>query len=175
MFPHLSSSSFDTVPFPAAGLSVKMQAHVAHEGDYRLVATMPKADHEIGLIEEAIPCSLAINILQTGQRYVLTSMTRYGEYGFGNIQYYKAGGWHLKRGDYDMEIQGLGRCEAAVSRGAALSIEAESTHATERFLAAVLGYWSGITLLGAGLLGLVWSEFGRANKALHATAAPPGS
>jgi hypothetical protein len=56
-----NDSSFETVPFPTAGLTVKMTANVITEGDYFLQASMPKAGQEIGLAEETVPCSLTVS------------------------------------------------------------------------------------------------------------------
>src|SRR5262245_51260432 len=73
-------ASFDTLPFPAAGLTVRMSAHVAQEGSYGLVVGMPKADREAALIEESVPCSLVVTLLRSGQPSItnqVTSLSRY--------------------------------------------------------------------------------------------------
>ena len=174
--PH--DQSYDTVPFPTAGLTVKMIADVAHDGDYYLVATMPKVGDELALSEESVPCALAVTLARSGYSPTtnhVSSLSRYGEFGFGRIQYYKSSDWHLGRGQYDITILDPQDCPAAKARGATLSIEQDAPHVTERFLADVLEYWSGVVLLCVGLLGLVLCEFRRANKALHATVAAPGS
>jgi hypothetical protein len=153
---------FDTVPFPAAGLTVKMTANVAKEGDYFLEASMPKADQDIGLSEETVPCFLTVTLTRDGAPSItnqVTSLSRYAEYGFAGIQYYKGGGWHLGRGEYAVQISSHQDCKAVVSRGATLTIEQEVTHMTERFLVGVLYYWSGVFALCAGVLGVILCEF----------------
>jgi hypothetical protein len=168
--------SFDTVPFPAAGLSVKILADIAHDGDYHLVAAIPKVGEQLALSEESVPCALAVTLTRQGHPPTtnqITSISRYAEVGFGRIQYYKSTDWHLARGEHEISIAAVKDCPAATSRGATVSIEQSASHVTERFLAGVLRYWSGVVLLCVGLLGLIFCEFGRANKSLHATAAAP--
>lgn len=155
-------SRFDTLPFPGAGLTVKMLAEVRKEGDYKIQASLSKADQAIGLSPENIPCSLTVTIARDGKPPVkseITSLHRYGEHGFARIQYYGGGGWHLSPGDYTIEISSREDCRAAMSRGATLSLEQQTTHATERFQVSVLEYWSGLVLLCAGLLGIIFFEF----------------
>ncbi len=158
-------SSFGTMPFPTAGLKVKMLAKINTEGDYRLIASMPKADQDIGLTEESIPCSLVVSFSRSDRPSItneVTSLTRYAEYGFAGIQYYKGGGWRLSPGEYVIEIGSRQDCRAALARGATLSLEQEVMHITERFLAGVVVYWSGVIALCAGVLGLILCEFKRA-------------
>jgi len=158
-------SSFETVPFPTAGLKVKMLAKINTEGDYRLIASMPKADQDIGLTEESVPCSLLVSFSRSDRPSItneVTSLSHYAEFGFGRIQYYKGGGWRLDPGEYVVEISSRQDCRAAIARGATLSLEQEVTHITERFLAGVAVYWSGVIALCAGVLGLILCEFKRA-------------
>jgi hypothetical protein len=160
-------SSFETLPFPTVGLTVKMIANVSTEGDYFLEASMPKADQDIGLAEETVPCSLTVSFTREGKPAItneVTSLTRSSEFGFALIQYYKGGGWHLSPGEYVVQISSRENCKAAVSRGATLSLEQEVTHITERYLASILGYWSGVLFLCAGLLGVILCEFKKASN-----------
>jgi hypothetical protein len=174
-----NDSPFETVPFPTAGLTVKMTANVITEGDYFLEVTMPKADQEIALAEETVPCSLTVSMKGDDKPLVtsdVTSLSRWSEFGFAGIQYYKGGNWHLSRGKYVVQISSRASCKAAVSRGATLSLGQEVTHVTERFLGGVLRYWSGVFALCAGLLGVILCEFLRRPKTpLQPTGAPPGS
>jgi hypothetical protein len=136
--------SFDVVPFPATGLTVKMTAEIAHDGDYHLVSAMPVVGQQVALSEETVPCELAVTLVRTGQPPItneITSISRYAEFGFGRIQYYKSANWHLRRGEYEISIAGVKDCPAAVSRGATVSIEESASHITERFLTGVLRYW----------------------------------
>jgi hypothetical protein len=160
-------SSFATIPFPAAGLSAKITAHIAHDANYHLVAAMPKANDELGLSEESVPCSLEIVFTRSGYPPItnrIAAISRYAEFGFARIQYYKSGPWPVRRGEYEIEINNLRDCPAAIARGATLTIEEERTQVTEAFLARMLRRWSGAVLFCAGLLGLVWSEFRRNKK-----------
>ncbi|HXI52320.1 MAG TPA: hypothetical protein VNH84_12465 [Candidatus Saccharimonadales bacterium] len=117
---------FDTLPFPAAGLTVKMTADIAHDGDYHLVAAMPEVGQQLALSEESVPCTLAVTLARSGHPPItnqITSISRYAEFGFGRIQYYKSADWHLGRGEYEISIAGVEDCPAAISRGATVSIE----------------------------------------------------
>jgi hypothetical protein len=139
-----------------------MTANVITGGDYFLQASMPKADQDIGLTEETIPCFLAVTLTRNGAPSItseVTSLSRYAEYGFAGIQYYKGGSWHLGRGEYVVKISSRQDCKAAVSRGATLTMKQEVTHMTERFLAGILYYWSGILALCAGVFGVILCEF----------------
>jgi hypothetical protein len=158
-------SSFDTVPFPAVGLTVKMLAKINTEGDYHLIASMPKADQAVGLAEESVPCSLAVSFSRSDKPSItneVTSLSRYAEFGFGRIQFYKGGEWHLNPGEYAVEISSREECRAALARGATLSLEQKVTHITERFLTGLLVYWSGVIALCGGVLGVILCEFKQA-------------
>jgi hypothetical protein len=158
-------SGFDTLPFPGVGLTVKMLAKVKTAGDYRINVSMPKADQALALAPETISCSLAVSIKEDGRPPInseITSLSRYGEYGFARIQYYSGGRLHLTPGEYVVEISSRDDCRAAMSRGATLSLEQEMIHPTERFIGSVLAYWGGVLLLGAGLLGIILYEFKKA-------------
>ena len=162
MLPVRFDQSFDKVPFPASGLTVKMIADIGHKGDYHLVIAMLKVDEQLGLTEESVPCSLAVTLEGSGNLPTtkqITSIKRYAEFGFGRIQYYKSFDWHLGRGEYGVSITTLKDCPVAISRGATVSIEQSVTHITERYLAVLLSYWCGVVLLSVGLLGLVFCEF----------------
>lgn len=163
--------SFDTVPFPAAGLAIKMIANISHEGDYHFVAAMPQVGEQIALSEESVPCALAVTLARSGHVPItnqITSISRYSEFGFGRIQYYKSSDCHIGRGEYEISIAALRDCPVAISRGATLSIEQSASHTTERFLAAVLSYWSGVVILCLGLVGLVACEFRWTSKSVSA-------
>src|SRR4051794_24930033 len=100
-------SGLDPLPFPGSGLTVKMLAEVKTDGDYRIQASMPKADHALAVAPETIPCSLTVNITRDGKPPIkaeLNTLSLYGEYGFAGIQYYKGGRWHLTPGEYVVEI-----------------------------------------------------------------------
>jgi hypothetical protein len=153
--------SFERLPFPGGGLTVKMLAEVKSQGEYKIQASMPKADHALGLAEETIPCSLLISIMGDAKPPIkteVTSLRRCAEYGFANIQYYTGGGWNLAPGKYTVEFTSRETCKVAMDRGATLSIEQNIIHPTERFLGTFLKYWTGIFFITAGLLGLVICE-----------------
>jgi hypothetical protein len=154
-------TSFDTMPFPTAGLTVIMTANVTTEGDYFLEASMPKSDQQVTLSEETIPCFLIVILTRDSAPSItnqVTSLSRHAEYGFAGIQYYKGGSWHLGRGEYVVQISSSQDCKAAVSRGATLTLEQEVAHPTERFLAGVIYYWSSVIALCTGALGVVLCE-----------------
>jgi hypothetical protein len=155
-------SGFETVPFPAAGLVVKMIANVKADGNYCFEALMPKPDQGNGLGEETVPCSLTVTLTREGKPSItnqINSLSLSSEYGFARIQYFEAAPWHLSPGEYEVEITSRENCKAALSRGAALSLEQKQTGTTERFLRGVLRYWSGVFFLCAGLLGIILCEF----------------
>jgi hypothetical protein len=156
-------ATFETVPFPADGLRVKMDAEVTTEGDYYLRASMPRNDQAIGLSSETIPCLLSVSVVERGKPPIkkeVTSLTRYAELGFAEIQYYKSADiWHLRPGEYEVDVSSRQDCKAAVSRGATLSVEQDVTHLTERYLGNVLRFWSGVVLLCGGLMGIIFCEF----------------
>jgi hypothetical protein len=157
-----SDSRFETVPFPAAGLTVKMIADVKTDGDYCLEALMPRPDQGNTLGEETVPCSLIVTLIRNGKPSItnqVPSLSLSSEFGFARIQYFEATPWHLSPGQYEVEITSRENCKAAVSRGAALSLEQKQTGITERFLIGVLRYWSGVFFLCAGLLGIIFCEF----------------
>ena len=154
-------SEFDALPFPTAGLTVKMTARVATEGDYHLLVSMPKADHEIALTNETVPCSLSVHLARANQPPVLseiTSLSLASEYGFANVQHYEGTNWHLIPGEYVVEVLPRENCQAAVSRGATMTLEQQVTHPTERYLANQIIYRGGVFALCAGLLGLIVCE-----------------
>jgi hypothetical protein len=152
----------DTVPFPGTDLSVKFSAKLRSEGDYRLDVAMPRKIQSAALDSEVVPCSLSVVISRAGMPALqkeVKAISLYEEFAWAGIQYFKSESWHLSRGDYDVEITSHGDCPAVMSRGAALSLQPEQNHITERFLAKALLYYAGIVLLGAGLIGLILYEF----------------
>jgi hypothetical protein len=156
-------SAFETLPLPGTGLTVKMLADVRTEGDYYVKVSMPKTDQALGLASETVSCPLTINIRREGRTTIkkdIDSLSRYAEFGFGKIQYYKsADAWHLTPGEYEVEVSSRDNCSMAMSRGATLTMEQEVTHLTERYLETVLRFWSGVVFLCAGLIGLIFCEF----------------
>jgi len=139
-----------------------MEAEVKTEGDYYLRASMAKADKSLTLDNESVPCTLTVCITREGKPRIkneVTSLSRYAEYGFAEIQYYKGGGWHLAPGEYEIEISSRENCSAAMIRGATLSLERQTTHVTENFLVNVLRFYGGVLFLCAGLLGIIICEF----------------
>jgi hypothetical protein len=159
-------ASFDTGPFPGAGLSEKMLARVTTAADYYLRLSMPKPDQALGLSSETISCSVALSLTRpdtTPIQAQISSFSRYGEFGFGRIQYYRgSSSWHLAPGEYTIEITGLAPCNTVMTRGGTLSLEQEMTHLTERYLWSMLRHWIGIVCLSGGFIGLIVLEFARA-------------
>ena len=153
--------SVDTVPFPGKGLSVKLNATLRSEGDYRLDVAMPKKDQSEVLASEVIPCSLSVIISRSGKSVLqaeVKTLSLYSEFGWAGIQYFKSQNWHLGRGEYEVEVKSYGDCPAAVARGAALSLEQEQSDITERFLADSFLNDAGIIFVLTGLVGLVLCE-----------------
>jgi hypothetical protein len=157
--------SFDTVPFPANGLSVKLMAQLRSEGDYCLRVSMPTKNPGAPLGEETLTCSLTVTIFFSGKQVVQTEVKTLvlgSEFGWAGIQYFSGPTWHLNRGRYNIEVVSHGDCPAAIARGAALSLDQKLSHVTERFLAASLVHAVGIVSLGAGFIGLVSCELRKA-------------
>ena len=88
-------SSFETVPFPAVGLTVKMLAKINTEGDHRLIASMPKAGQDVGLTEESVPCSLMVSFSRSDRPSItndITSLSRYAEFDLAGFSFTRAAG-----------------------------------------------------------------------------------
>jgi|GEM_PF-4253767 len=156
-----SDSEFDTLPFPAAGLSVRMQAKIKSDGEYHLVVAMPltNGDLSLGIGADTQSCSLAIQVAQDYNGPIVTnvqvsSISLGSEFGFGRIQYYSGGSWYLKRGTYDIDIKSQKTCQAAVSRGATISLEGQIMHPTESFLWQSLRHACGMVFFWVGVVGL---------------------
>jgi len=154
--------SSDTVPFPGKGLSVKAAAKIPSEGDYYLAASLPRrADDDFGLLPEKIPCALEVRMARNGTPLgvsKVTAFSRYAEFGWARIQFYKSDPWHLTRGSYALEITSLGECTNASARGATLTLEQSTTQDTERFLARSFVHSLAILCRWAGLVGLMLCE-----------------
>jgi hypothetical protein len=159
-----TDSDFDTLPLPAAGLSVKMYDVVKKEANFHLVIGIPFTDDESRTNENTVPCSLAVRIALPNKETIsseVTSLVPSGYYGYAGVQTYEGGNWHLKPGKYHVEVKSLKRCEAAMSRGATVCLEQEIVKPTEQYLQAVLRHWCGIWFLLGGIIGLVLCEFKR--------------
>src|SRR5271157_5093219 len=119
-------SSFDTVPFPGKGLRVKLAAYVGSEGDFCLEAAMPATNSAAPLGQERIPCFLTVTVSSSGKQMLQTEVKALdlgSEFGWAEIQYFDSPAWHLKRGEYDIQVESHGDCAAAIARGAALSVD----------------------------------------------------
>jgi hypothetical protein len=159
---HHSIFETDTLPFPNNGLSVNLSVNVKSDGDYYLDVSMPKEDKSLGLSSETIPCSLLVNINQQDKSLIqenITSLMRYGEYGFSNIQYYQSKLIHLRAGEYSFRVTSHANCNAAISRGAAFSLARDTTHITERVIATQLLMCGGIFFFCLGCIGIIIAEF----------------
>jgi hypothetical protein len=155
-----SGSAFDVLPFPAAGLSVRLRATVKDAGEYHLVVAMPvtNSDLSTGLSDDTQACSLNVRIAQDYNGPIVatlevTSIRLEYEFGFGKTQSYEGGSWHLKPGVYDVDILGRKTCQAAVSRGATISLEEEIIEPTKTFLWDSCGTSAVLVSSGLGLLG----------------------
>ena len=152
-----------TLPFPPAGLTVKDVATIGSPGNYYVRVIMPKTDNSLGLSEETVPCSLRVIIIgtsQSAQKKEITTLSRYSEFGFGRTQSYRGGdAFHLDRGEYDIEVTGLGPCAAAASRGATFSLEHDVGNPTNWYFRSLFRLWIGVGTLCLGLLGLIAGEF----------------
>ena len=153
------------LPFPPAGITVKEIAQIERSGAFQVRVTMPKTDNALALEKEENPCSLLITITQNNLLSItqkITSLSRYGEFGYGQIQYYKGGEkFSLSRGDVYLEITGVGPCPVATARGATISIEEDIGNPTNRYLRKLIALWLGFGSLGLGLVGLIACEFKR--------------
>jgi hypothetical protein len=159
-------AQFEIVPFPGPGLSVKLLADVRSSGQYYLRLDIPKADQALGLGADTISCPLVVTLTsQSGSpiRAELSSFARYGEFGFGKVQYYRGNtSWQLHAGEHTVEISSPGPCDTITQRGGAVSLEQEVTHPTERYLWATFRHSGGIVCLAGGLIALLILEFTRA-------------
>jgi hypothetical protein len=154
-------SSFDTVPFPGKGLRVKLAASVHSEGEFCLQAAMPVTNSAAPLGGERIPCLLTVTVSSSGNQVLQTEVKAFewgSEFGWAGIQYFDGPAWHLKRGEYDIQVESHGDCAEVITRGAALSVGQVQSHVTERFLTASFLHFIGVAFLGAGLAGLVFCE-----------------
>jgi len=70
-------ASFDTVPFPAAGLTVKLIADVTADGDYFLEASMPKTNQDTALSEETVPCFLVVTVTRDDTPSITNEVAHY--------------------------------------------------------------------------------------------------
>jgi hypothetical protein len=166
-----SDSEFDTLPFPAAGLSIRMQAKVKSAGEYHLVVAMPLTndDLSLGLGSDIQLCSLTVQVARDYNGPIITnvevtSISLVSEFGFGKIQYYSGGSWYLNPGTYDIDIKSRKTCLAAVSRGATISLEGQIIHPTETFLWDSLRHACGVVFFWIGIIGLLVCEFKRREK-----------
>jgi hypothetical protein len=166
-----SDSEFDTLPFPAGGLAVRMQAKVKSGGEYHLVVAMPLTNDDLsqGLGSDTQACSLTVQIAKDYNGPIITnaevtSISLGSEFGFGKIQYYTGGSWHLIPGTYDIDIQSRKSCQAAMSRGATISLEEQIRKPTETFLWSSLRRGCGILFFWSGIIGLSGCEFRKAPK-----------
>ncbi len=155
-------SGSEQFPFPGAKVTVRATANVRTEGEYYLEASLPKIVDDTTLTDDTILCALTVSITRDNKPVIndeVTALSSFALYGFANIESYKSGKtWHLTPGEYTLEVKSHGNCDAAMSRGAILSLEQQVTHITERFLGNMLRYYAGILFLCAGWLGLVFSE-----------------
>jgi hypothetical protein len=156
-----SDSEFDTLPFPGAGLSVKMQAKVKSAGQYHLVVAMPLTndDLSVGLGSDVQSCALTVRIAQDYNGPIIansevTTISLGSEFGFAKIQNYTGGYWHLNPGTYDIDIQSRKNCQAALTRGATISLEEQIDKPTETFLWNSLRHRCGILFFWTGIIGL---------------------
>jgi hypothetical protein len=164
-----SDSEFDTLPFPAAGLSVRMQAKVKSAGEYHLIVAMPRTNDDLSLGSDIQACSLSVQIAHDYNGPIIanaevTSISLGSEFGFGKIQYYTGGSWYLKPGTYDIDIQSRKTCQAAMSRGATISLEEQIRQPTETFLWNSIRHECGVVFFWIGVIGLVVCERKRPDK-----------
>ena len=166
--------SLPTLPVPSTGLRVKGVARVASAGDYYVCVTMPKQDDSITLDSEVVPCSMEVCVGKEGQpaeRKVITSLDRYGEFGFGRVQFYRGGdAFRLGHGEHEVEVFSKGACAATTSRGATLTFEQDVGNPTDCFLRSMLKSWFATASLCGGLLGLIMCEIKRPNQRPEANA-----
>ena len=152
----------DTLPLPADGLAVRMSMNVKSSGAYHLLVSMPKADQALALGLDSISCAFTVSLASPDREMMdaaVASLRRYGEIGFANVQLYQGQPWQLDTGAYDVSIHADSPCEAARSRGGAVSFEREVTQPTERYLGYMIVFYLGALLAGLGLLGIVAREF----------------
>ena len=67
----------------------------------------------------------------------------------------------MDAGQYDISIHSSSPCEAASSRGAAVSIAEQVTGLTERYLLHMLVLYCGTAFFAVGLVGVIVREFKR--------------
>lgn len=104
----------------------------------------------------------AFLILILADKKEITWFGTTSEYGFANIVNYKGNArWHLKPGDYPIQITSRENCVAAMSRGATLTLGEEINHPTEVYLNTLLAHSLATFCLWGGLLGLVVCEWRR--------------
>jgi hypothetical protein len=157
-------SEFDVLPFPAAGLSVRLRATVKDAGEYHLVVAMPVTNDDVALGDDTQSCSLTVRIAKDYNGPIVTnsevtSISLEDEFGFAKTQDYRGGSWYLKPGVYDVDILSRKTCQAAVSRGATISLEEQIFHPTERFLWDSLRHECGVVFFWVGIVGLSVCEF----------------
>ena len=155
-------TTFDILPFPGAGLHVKMAETIRAEGFYGLQLCMPVADDKIPLEAEIPTCLLLISMMGDQGPMIKEEIKVFrpaSEFGFGRLRYYNSKqGWHLKPGGYNIEIESLQAAEEITKRGATLSLEADSMNTTESFLRRIFLAFAGKVLLIGGVVGLILCE-----------------
>jgi hypothetical protein len=164
---------FPTLPVPPAGIHVKGEARIGSDGDFRVVVTIPKMDNSLTLDNEVLPCYLVVDVAGSGkviQKKVITALSRYGEFGFGRLQYYEGGAtFHLPRGEYIIELTSQETSAAVAARGATFSLEQEVGNPTDYYLRNMVGAWIAKAAFWGGMLGIIICEFKRPNQSSEPT------
>ena len=155
-------AEFEAIPFPGSGSMVKMTEQINSGGEYFLRLVMPIAEDDTRLEADKPTCSLLVRIsgnTSPQTSYEITSFKTYAEFGFARLRLLKSNAtWHLAPGKYVIEVASKRTPDEIARRGAALALDTEKTHVTERFLADQLSHLCAIILCATGLLGLIFCE-----------------
>jgi hypothetical protein len=154
-----------TVPMPGPGLRATAFGNLPATGDYFIRMWVPSVGTKVGLPNnQSTACAVTITLSSPGAapiKTTLQSFTLDEEIGAAHLLGYRTDNvWHLKRGWYSLDVDGLADCSIR-AQGAAMELERELTRPTERYLTYLLAHAVGIALLAAGVLGLVVSEMKR--------------
>ena len=162
-----------TRPYPGTGFRIKDSFEITTDTNYWLQVSVPEhRSGEIGLPDKPpLECVLHIKITSNSVTYIddtVKQLTYGGEEGFAHIDlYYSDKSWHLKRGEYELEISSEKTPEIISTHGALLELE-QIVNPVGPLLRDKFRWFGAYLLCGLGMFGLVCDAFMRSRKS-----APP--